>query len=344
MSGHKPEETEAGVRVAVRSQKKNPLDFTLWKPAKPGEPSWDSPWGKGRPGWHIECSAMASKWLGDQIDLHHGGIDLTFPHHENEIAQSEAASGKAPFVKIWIHHAFVNMSKEKMSKSLGNVLSARDFLSTFGGEVARMMLLSAHYRSPIEFSDELVDQALSGLERIYEAKLKAEAFLKIRGAVPDLRAESAWAEFVAAASQASQQIDEAYRNDLNMPEALAAVFVLIREWNKVVVSPRADGTPSAVLGAQALIQVLEQDLGSVMGVGRRSADSALAEFQQIRAKRHQIKGATVMTPEQIESLIEGRKQARLAKNFAEGDRIRKELDDAGILIKDTPAGTVWSFK
>ncbi|MGZ3688424.1 MAG: cysteine--tRNA ligase, partial [Bdellovibrionota bacterium] len=172
------EDLLAGARVEVSSKKKNPLDFTLWKPAKPGEPAWDSPWGKGRPGWHIECSAMATRWLGPKMDVHHGGEDLQFPHHENEIAQSEAASGQAPYVGYWLHNAFLTMSKEKMSKSLGNVFGAREFLTQYSGELARYLILGSHYRSLLDFSDETIDGALTGMHRIYEAKAKAQELAK----------------------------------------------------------------------------------------------------------------------------------------------------------------------
>jgi len=174
LSGKKLEDLRAGERVEVNTKKKNPADFSLWKPAKAGEPSWDSPWGKGRPGWHIECSAMACKWLGEQMDLHHGGEDLIFPHHENEIAQSEAATGTHPYVNYWVHNAFLNFDGEKMSKSLGNIVSARDFLSQYGGEVTRMLFLNVHYRSPFDINPVMMDQAITNLERLYEAKKKAE--------------------------------------------------------------------------------------------------------------------------------------------------------------------------
>jgi cysteinyl-tRNA synthetase len=174
LSGKTLEDLKAGARVEVNETKRNAGDFALWKRAKPGEPSWDSPWGAGRPGWHIECSAMACKWLGPRMDLHHGGEDLVFPHHENEIAQSEAATGIAPYVGTWVHNAFLTFSSEKMSKSLGNIVNAIDFLSQYGGEVARMAFLSVHYRSPFDFSPETVDSAITSLERIYESKLSAE--------------------------------------------------------------------------------------------------------------------------------------------------------------------------
>jgi cysteinyl-tRNA synthetase len=338
------DELVAGARVEVSDKKRNPLDFALWKPAKPGEPAWDSPWGKGRPGWHIECSAMSSKWLGDQIDLHHGGEDLIFPHHENEIAQSEAASGHAPFVKVWLHHAFLTLSKEKMSKSLGNVFSARDFLSTYGGEMARYLLLGVHYRSIIDFDEKLIENTLSSLTRIYEAKQKALELSSTKKAAADLRAEGAWGSFVAECEQVRREIDDQYANDLNTPGALAALFTLIRSFNRTLSEPLAQGTPSAVLGAQEFFKVLEDDIGSVIGVGRLSPEKALKDFDAIRLKLKGRETSGMPTAEEIQALIEKRLAARAAKNFAEADQIRKDLDARGVVLKDSPQGTTWSYK
>jgi cysteinyl-tRNA synthetase len=334
------EELEVGARVEINERKKSGLDFSLWKPAKAGEPSWDSPWGKGRPGWHIECSAMASKWLGDRIDVHHGGEDLIFPHHENEIAQSECASGCAPFVKYWLHSAFLTISKEKMSKSVGNVFLAREFLSQYSGEVARALLLSAHYRSILDFGEESIDQALTALQRIYEAKLKASELLKARRAVPDLRAESLWGEFVQDCEKARKSFDEAMCNDFNTPEVFAALFQVIREFNRVSSEPLAAATPAAILGAQALIELFEKDLGEITGLGRLEASRALADLSRIRAAR----GGNQISPEEIEKLLAERIEARKGKNFARADEIRKELDQKGVAIKDGPQGTTWEYR
>ncbi len=334
------DELEVGARVEVNEKKRNPLDFALWKPAKPGEPFWESPWGRGRPGWHIECSAMASKWLGDQIDVHHGGEDLIFPHHENEIAQSEAACGKAPFVKYWLHSAFLTLSKEKMSKSLGNVFLARDFLTQYSGEIARYLLLSVHYRSIIDFGDEAIDQALTGLQRIYEAKQKAAGLAAVRRAVPDLRAESLWGDFVAECEKARERMVEAMSNDFNTPELLAVVFQLIRDFNRISSEPLAQATPAACLGAQAFLNLLEQDLGDLIGVGRLDSGKALADISRVKAARQEGR----LTPEEIESRIAERKAARAAKNFERADEIRRELHDRGVEIKDGPQGTTWEYR
>jgi cysteinyl-tRNA synthetase len=335
----------AGARVEPGAKKRNPLDFSLWKPAKPGEPFWESPWGPGRPGWHIECSAMASKWLGDQIDLHHGGEDLTFPHHENEIAQSEAASGCAPFVKYWVHHAFITLSKEKMSKSLGNVFLARDFLTQFSGEVARMMICGVHYRSPIDFNDDLIDQSLTAIQRIYEAKAKAIELMRTARAHSDLRAEAAWGQFVAHCEKTREEIANCYANDLNTAGAMGAAFTLIRDFNRTCAEPMAQATPSCVLGAQQLIQILEDDLGSVIGVGRLSPEKALEDLNRIRASRS-VAQPGVTRPEESEILqaIQDRADARKAKDFARADQIRKDLEARGVLIKDSPQGTTWEYR
>jgi cysteinyl-tRNA synthetase len=338
------DELVAGARVEVNSKKRSPLDFTLWKPAKPGEPSWDSPWGKGRPGWHIECSAMSSKWLGDQIDVHHGGEDLVFPHHENEIAQSEAATGKDPFVRYWLHHAFLTLSKEKMSKSLGNVFTARDFLTRFSGELARYMLLGVHYRSPIDFGEETIENALTGLHRIYEAKARAAELSRAARAVPDMRAETAWGSFVASCEAARKEIDESYANDFNTPGALAALFTLIREFNRTLAEPLAQATPAAVLGAGQLIQVMEEDIGGVLGVGRSDPAKALEDLARIRSARAGASGAARPSDAEIMQAIQDRAEARKAKDFGKADQIRKDLEARGVLIKDGPSGTTWEHK
>jgi cysteinyl-tRNA synthetase len=340
------EDLVAGARVDVSEKKKNPADFSLWKPAKSGEPSWDSPWGKGRPGWHIECSAMASKWLGEQIDLHHGGTDLIFPHHENEIAQSEAASGHAPYVKYWLHNAMLNMNAEKMSKSLGNIVSARDFLAAYGGEITRYLMMSAHYRTISDFGDEAIESALTNLHRLYEAKARAEALLSKRAAVVDARAESVWAEFLADCQKAREEMIREMANDFNTPGTLGAVFTLIRAFNRTLAEPRAEATPAAVLGSQELIRVIEDELGGFLGLGRRPSAAMLDQIGEIRAKNHASRaGADSATfgKDEIEKLIQARADAKAAKNFAEADRIRKELTDKGVAIKDSPTGTTWQY-
>ncbi|MFZ9595094.1 MAG: cysteine--tRNA ligase [Bdellovibrionia bacterium] len=333
----------AGIRVEVSSKKQSPLDFTLWKPAKPGEPSWESPWGRGRPGWHIECSAMARKWLGDQMDVHHGGEDLIFPHHENEIAQSEGATGKDPFVKYWLHHAFVTLSQEKMSKSLGNVFTARDFLTRFSGELARYVLLSVHYRSILDFKEETVDQAILSLRRIYEAKAKALELMKQPRARTDMRAEAHWGEFLASCEKARLEIDSHFANDFNTPAALGCVFSLIREFNRTLSEPLAQATPGVVLSATQLVQILEEDLGSLLGVGQSRPEKVLEDLARIERDRAQASSPErlPLSDAEIRAQIEQRAQARKAKDFKKADEIRKSLEAQGVLIQDTPSGTTW---
>lgn len=349
---HKPiDDLIAGIRVNINEKKRNPLDFSLWKPAKPGEPAWDSPWGKGRPGWHIECSAMAGKWLGDQIDVHHGGEDLIFPHHENEIAQSEAATGKAPFVKYWLHHAFLTMSKEKMSKSVGNVFLARDFLTQFSGELARFLLLSSHYRSPIDFTDDLVEQAITGLNRIYEAKAKAiKLFKQTTG---NKQVTAPWDNFVMDCERAKKEIDDALANDFNISAGLGSLFTLIREFNRIVALNSSqsndqkkdnDKANAAAIGAGKLIQLIEEDIGDIIGIGKMDPEKAFEDLKRIHASRLAASGVERLTEDEILRKIDERKEARKAKDFAKADLLRKELDSKGVIINDSPSGTTWEYK
>ena len=331
-------------RIEANPHKRDPLDFTLWKPVKPGEPSWDSPWGKGRPGWHIECSAMAFKWLGPQMDVHHGGVDLVFPHHENEIAQSESASGKVPYVNYWIHNAHLNLSGEKMSKSLGNVVNARDFLARFGAEVTRMIFLSVHYRTSFDLTQDSVDQAIASLERLYEAKKIAEVIRSKSILLPDLRAEQNWGSFLIDCDRARDAILDHYANDLNTAGALAQMFILVREWNRSISEPNAMNTPAAILAAREFISVLETEIGSVIGVGRMNSEVILAKISELKVERLKNAGNEVLEACEIEKLIEDRKAARASKNFAQSDEIRLYLLENGIEIKDSPAGTTWSRK
>ncbi len=337
------DELMAGARVEVSEKKKNPLDFTLWKPAKSGEPAWDSPWGKGRPGWHIECSAMSSRWLGDQIDLHHGGEDLAFPHHENEIAQSEAASGKSPFVSYWLHNAFVNLSNEKMSKSLGNVMLARDFITKYGAEVSRYLLLSPHYRSIIDFNEETLEHALVALHRVYEAKAKA---LDLRGAkigASNPNAEALWNLFVTSCEKTRDTMAAHLANDFNVPGCLADFFVLIRDFNRTLASRGAENTPGALKGAAALICIMEDEVGGILGIGKSEPKSMLKELTRIRSERSIGDGTVRPADEEIQQLIQARANARQSKQFEEADRIRKDLESRGVRIKDNAGGTTWEY-
>jgi cysteinyl-tRNA synthetase len=341
LSGKSLEDLRAGARVEVNEIKRSPGDFALWKAAKSGEPAWDSPWGKGRPGWHIECSAMACKWLGPRMDLHHGGEDLVFPHHENEIAQSEAATGIAPYVGVWIHNAFLTFSSEKMSKSLGNVVLAKDFLAQFGGEVARMVFLGVHYRSTFDFNPEMVDHAVSTLARLYEAKRAAEELLERKIQTPDPMAEALWGGFFIDCERTRNSMLDHLANDLNTPGAFAELFGLVREWNRILAQGNARNTPAAILAAQEFIKVIEQEAGAVLGVGRMRGEAMLRHLSDIRALRSRNEGKTVLSDVEIEEWIRKRKDARSNKDFKTSDEIRDHLLKNGVEIKDSPSGTTW---
>ncbi len=315
LSGKSLEDLRAGERVEVDSFKKDPMDFVLWKAAKPGEPSWDSPWGKGRPGWHIECSAMSAHHLGQHFDIHGGGQDLQFPHHENEIAQSEAAhshDGKpCQMVNYWIHNGFVRVDDEKMSKSLGNFFTIRTVLEKYDAEVVRFFILRAHYRSPLNYSDQHLNDAKLALTRLYTA---------LRG-IDVVNADVDWQNSYAT------RFKMAMDDDFNTPEAMAVLFDLANELNK---------TKSAQVAS------LLKSLAGVLGLLSRNSDDFL------QGKSNVIGGGfnVPMTNDSdkamdVDALIALRLQAKQAKNFAEADRIRKDLAEAGIVLEDTPQGTTW---
>ena len=326
LSKRNMEEMQSGARVAPGEQKRNPMDFALWKAAKPGEPSWESPWGAGRPGWHIECSAMSSSLLGESFDIHGGGRDLIFPHHENEIAQSEGASGK-PFVKYWLHNGFVNVDQEKMSKSLGNFFTIRDILQTYDAEVIRFFILSAHYRSPIDFSDQNLTEAQSGLSRFYEALELAETAT----AGIDSDAESPEGESLEA------KFREAMDDDFNTALAIAHLFDGVRTMNRLVATKKFKKKPELVAQVRDLHQTILR-LGEVLGLYRSQPTQWLEKVKLAGLKKLDI------TAEEIEELIQQRLQARAEKDFARGDEIRAELDERGILLLDSREGTSWKLK
>jgi cysteinyl-tRNA synthetase len=315
LSGKSLDELQAGERVDVDPDKRDPLDFVLWKSAKPGEPAWDSPWGKGRPGWHIECSAMSERFLGEHFDIHGGGQDLQFPHHENEIAQSEGAHGHV-FVNYWMHNGFVRVDDEKMSKSLGNFFTVREILKKYEPEVVRFFIVRAHYRSPLNYSDQHLDDAKSALTRLYTA-LKA---------TPPTKAPIDWND--ARASRFRDAMDD----DFNTPEAVAVLFDLANEANR----EKSLTAANLLKGLAGLLGLLEDDPSKFLQKPIRASANILENSDSL------ISTMTVAySPESIDSLIERRLAARKAKNFSESDRIRNELLAAGIILEDGPAGTTW---
>lgn len=310
LSGQKLEDLELGARIRVDERKRNPVDFALWKAQKPGEPAWDSPWGKGRPGWHIECSVMASKYLGDTIDIHAGGQDLIFPHHENEIAQSEGLTGKT-FARFWLHNAYLNIDNKKMSKSLDNFFTARDILNEFDGEVVRLFMLSAHYRNPFNFSRDLLMQAKSALDRLYNAKNNIEHLKKHAKKNHTNENEN---ELIKRLDGYREKFEQAMDDDFNTADAIAVIFDLVKDINT---------SSKMALSLQSLIKAEDifNELTKVVGlVNKKDTDVIDSE---------------------IEALIEKRQEARKDKNWAVADSIRDELKDKGIILEDTPEGVKW---
>ncbi len=311
LSGRNPDDMRSGARIEVDERKRDPLDFALWKSSKPGEPSWDSPWGGGRPGWHIECSAMSTRYLGDSFDIHGGGKDLIFPHHENEIAQSEAASGQ-PFVKYWLHNGFVQVDKEKMSKSLGNFFTIKDILAKYPAEVVRFFLLSTHYRSPIDFSDKRLDEANRGLGRFYNTFHEVELAFKDQAGetTPILETDGYRKKFEAAMD-----------DDFNTAVAIGVLFDLVRHTNRLL----RDNASSQNLFANV---DLIKELGGVLGLFECPG----------RMKELSITG------EEVTALIKKRNEARAKKDWAGADAVRDKLLELGIVLEDRPGGTSWRFK
>lgn len=308
---HQPlEDLEAGARINIGELKKDPMDFALWKGAKPGEPYWPSPWGNGRPGWHIECSAMVRRYLGETIDIHCGGQDLIFPHHENEIAQSECCNG-VPFANYWMHNGYINVDNVKMSKSLGNFFTVRDVAEKYGYEPIRYLMISSHYRSPINYSVDIIEQCKASLTRLHTCRDSLDFALKNAG---DGEPENA-AEIRAQMEARKQQFIEAMDDDLNTADGLAAVFELVRDIN---VSVLQSGSKALIADAIKLFDELTDVLGIVYP--HEQADDLDAE---------------------VEKMIEARQAARKAKNWAEADRIRDELKAQGIVLEDTPQGVKW---
>ncbi|HBE9252040.1 TPA: cysteine--tRNA ligase [Clostridioides difficile] len=310
LSGQKQEDLEAGARIEVNDQKRHPMDFVLWKAKKEGEPGWDSPWGEGRPGWHIECSVMSKRYLGETIDIHAGGQDLTFPHHENEIAQSEARSGKI-FSKYWMHNGYININDEKMSKSKGNFFTVRDISKLYDLEIVRFFMLSAHYRNPVNFSDEMLNQAKAGLERLYNTKEKLEFTLSNLVESPLTEKE---VELVKELDDFRQKFIDAMDDDVNTADAVSVIFELAK-----LINSNVDENSSLEFAKKCLDEFNE--LTGVLNIVNKKKDTVLDK--------------------DIEELIQKRTDAKKNKEFQLADDIRQQLLDMGIVLEDTRQGVKW---
>ena len=322
LSGRSLEDMQAGARVDIDTRKQNPMDFALWKSAKPGEPSWASPWGNGRPGWHIECSAMSTKYFGASFDFHGGGSDLIFPHHENEIAQSEACTGCAPFVKYWLHNGFITVTEEKMSKSLGNFFLVIDILKHYRPEVVRFFILSTHYRSPLDFSDARLAESTKSLERLEIAKENLQALQALTGDF--LTADLANYEKIIA--ELRQEFLAAMDDDFNTALAISHIFALAREINKY--KQEVDNGKPVDGKVVDLFAKTWQLMTRIIGVLEASVQIAATAEEDALGKL-------------VEKMIECRAQAKLEKNYAQADAIRDTLQAAGIILEDTRQGVRW---
>ncbi len=312
LSGKNVDDLESGARIDVSEIKRDPLDFALWKSSKPGEPAWDSPWGKGRPGWHIECSAMVDRYLGKTIDIHCGGVDLTFPHHENEIAQSEGAFD-APFCRFWIHNGFINVDNKKMSKSLGNFFTVRDAAEKYGYPAIRYFILSAHYKSPVNFSAEILAQAQNSVQRLYNCEENLRFLLKSA----DGEKSEEETKFLQSLQDKREKFVQVMDDDFNTADGIATLFEAVKDINIFVASPRS---------RECLQEILSfyEEICGLLGFLKPQEES---------------QGA--LEDEAIEALILERSQAKKEKNYARADEIRAELAQKGIVIEDTPAGPKW---
>lgn len=315
LSKKKIDDLEAGARIAVCEEKDDPMDFVLWKPKKEGEPFWTSPWGDGRPGWHIECSVMSSKYLGEEIDIHGGGEDLIFPHHENEIAQSEAATDK-PFARYWMHNAFINIDNKKMSKSEGNFFTVRDICNDYPGQVIRFFMLNAHYRSPLNFSRDLIEAAKNSLTRILTSVEQLDYLLKSSAIMKEELSEEEKAT-LQEADILRGKFNEAMEDDFNTADAIAAIFELVKLAN---IKSTTDSSKEFITNIKDMIV----SLCDILGIIAKKEEEIL--------------------PEEIERLIDERQQARKNKEFAKSDQIRDALLEKGIILEDTREGVKWRKK
>lgn len=333
------DDMQAGARIEVDERKRHPMDFALWKEAKPGEPYWESPWGKGRPGWHIECSAMSMKFLGETLDIHGGGKDLIFPHHENEIAQSEAATGR-PFVKYWLHNGFVNINSEKMSKSLGNFFTIREILEKFDRETLRLFLLSAHYRSPLDFSDQNMKEAEAGIERIYSTLARIDEVLAGKSItvtpVDKTTLNEIELELLEKTETLVDRFREAMDDDFNTAMALGTIFELLRCTNKVIVDNKGISESIVTILSQAKNRLLE--IGTILGFFTLRPEDYLQGMKKRKMAELGI------SEEEINTLIEERTQARKAKDYKRSDEIRDLLLAKNIVLLDSAQGTTWKVR
>jgi cysteinyl-tRNA synthetase len=337
LSGQSLDDMRVGARIEVDPHKEDPLDFVLWKASKPGEPAWPSPWGPGRPGWHIECSAMSMHYLGETLDLHGGGQDLVFPHHENELAQSEAATGR-PFARFWLHHGLLTINQEKMSKSLGNFFTVKEVLARFPAEVVRFFLINAHYRSPLDFSDAALSDAEAALLRLYTTLDRLQEVLR---AYPDFKPVPSndcmvnlSLEECARLGSLGARFEAAMDEDLNTAQALGYLFDAVRLVNRLLEEP-SDQPGYLTLLWETYRSLLQH--GQVLNLLQADPTEMV---RTLRQKATDLK----IGPEEIEGLIAARVQARKNKDWARADAIRNKLTDMGILLEDTPQGTVWRVK
>jgi cysteinyl-tRNA synthetase len=327
LSGKNTDDLQTGARVEVNEDKRNPLDFALWKKSKLDEPAWDSPWGPGRPGWHIECSAMGTKYLGETFDIHGGGKDLIFPHHENEIAQSCGASGKQP-VKYWIHNGFVNIDKEKMSKSLGNFFTIREIYKRHHPEVLRLFLISSHYRNPIDFSENNIEDMAKVLTRFYEGIEAAQEILHEKKG-----AENSSLEDQVRSSIFMQKFEEAMNDDFNTAVALALLNEELRKMNTLVQEPETGHDEELQISLAGI-----KKAGNVLGLFYRSPKEFQSEMFQLKNQELNL------DTEKIEALIAERNAARTAKDWSKADQCRDDLTAMGVVLEDTAQGTEWKIK
>jgi len=331
LSKRDKDEMIAGARIEVDERKRNPLDFALWKKSKEGEPFWESPWGEGRPGWHIECTAMSMKHLGESFDIHGGGADLLFPHHENEIAQSEAASGK-PFVKYWVHNGFITIDKEKMSKSLGNFFTIREVLDRFDPEVVRFFLLSTHYRSPIEFSDLLLQEAEASIDKYYTTIMRIQDFVEKKTDGKEALSK-AGELFSALHSSFIGNFQEAMDDDFNTALAIGHIFELVRELNRFL-----DSKPSSLKDRQLVLSAQERlaEAGKILHLFGRTPLEWYASLMRVKS--------IGLSETEIHQKIKERQDARLRKDWQLADTIRRELEEKGIILEDKKDGTDWKVR